>query len=316
LPKQTERYVPKFLASLYILRNPERYGFTIPDVEPIKFDEVRLNDATDLKLIARSAGTTVEVLRDLNPSLIQWATPPKMTVLVKVPEGMGEKASEAIAAVPQEERVTWRKHRIRKGETLSTIARKYDTSISALKSLNGIRNAHRIREGKYLIVPIPASQTEVASSSTPKYTNTRRNLSREALEKYASRYAAPSNHKRVVYRVKDGDTLGEIAELFHTRASRLRAWNNLSYRSYIYPGQKLIIFVPESSDLARTPSAAATAPNKDDYVLQRYTVKKGDTMYSISRRFNVRMADLLAWNDKSSRSTIYPGQKIDVWQKK
>ncbi|MCK5406669.1 MAG: LysM peptidoglycan-binding domain-containing protein, partial [Candidatus Krumholzibacteria bacterium] len=314
LPKQTERYVPKFLAAVYILRDPERYGFTLPDVEPIKFDEVRISDATDLKVIARSAETTVEVLRDLNPAFIQWATPPKMTVLVKVPEGMGETATEAIAAVPPEQRVTWRKHRIRQGETLSTIARKYDTSVSALKRLNGIKNAHRIRAGKYLIVPVPAGQTQVASRE-PSYENTRRNLTREALEKYAARYAAPANHKRVVYRVKSGDTLGEIAELYHTRASRLRAWNNLSYRSYIYPGQNLVIFVPESFDQANASSAGAK-PSTDDFTLRTYTVKKGDTMYSISRRFNVRMSDLLAWNDKSSRSTIYPGQKIDVWQKK
>jgi membrane-bound lytic murein transglycosylase D len=315
LPKQTERYVPKFLATLYILRDPEQYGFTIPDVEPIKFDEVKITDATDLKLIAKCANSTVDVLRDLNPSLKQWATPPKWEILVKVPDGTGEVCTAALKNIPPAERVTWRKHRIRQGETLSIIARKYGTTTSALKRLNGIRNAHRIRAGKYLIVPVHGGYAEVASAK-PRYTNTRRNLDKEALEKYAARYAPPANHKRVVYRVKDGDTLGEIAEVFHTSARKLRAWNNLRYRSYIYPGQKLVVYVPESTDLAKLPSTAREAPNTTDYIRRSYTVKKGDTMYSISRQFKVSMVDLLSWNNKSRKSKIYPGQKIDVWQKK
>jgi len=315
LPKQTERYVPKFLATLYILREPERYGFTIPDVEPIKYDEVTIKDATDIKLIAKSADTTVDLIRDLNPALTQWATPPKMTVRVKVPPGTSEICEAALKDIPPEERVTWRKHKIRQGETLSTIASKYNTSISALKQLNGIRNAHRIRAGKYLIVPIQGTYTEVAATE-PRYTNTRRKLSREDMERYAARYAPPANHKRVVYKVKSGDTLGQIAEDYNTRASKLRSWNNLSYRSYIYAGQKLVIYVPDSFDLSKAPSTVPDRPDEKSYTRSSYVIKKGDTMYSISKKFNVNMADLLAWNNKSSRSKIYPGQKINVWQKK
>lgn len=316
LPKQTERYVPKFLATLYILRDPQQYGFAIPDVESIKFDEVTISDATDVKLIAQSSGTTVDVIRDLNPALLQWATPPKWEVVVKVPHGTGMSADLALANIPDEERVTWRKHRIREGETLSSISQHYGTTISALKRLNGIHNAHRIRAGTYLIVPVHGSMTEVASTK-PQYTNSRRNINRESLEKYAARYTPPPGYKRVVYRVKPGDTLGEIAEeMFNTRASKLRAWNNLSYRSYIYAGQQLIVYVPESFDVAQVAAPVEAKPDLDAYTVRRYTVRKGDSMYSISRKFKVNMTDLLAWNNKSMRSKIYPGQTIDVWQKK
>ncbi|MDH3214968.1 MAG: LysM peptidoglycan-binding domain-containing protein [Candidatus Krumholzibacteria bacterium] len=316
LPKQTERYVPKFLAALYLLREPERHGFSIPDVEPIAFDEVTIKDATDVKLIARSANTSVEVLRDLNPSLLRWATPPKMEIRVKVPVGGGEVCARALERIPPEQRVTWRKHRIRHGETLSVIAGKYRTTVSALKRLNGIRNAHRIRAGKYLIVPIQGGFSDVASAK-PRYTNKRRNLDKKALEKYAARYAPPTGHKRVVYRVKSGDTLGEIAEEFRTSARKLRAWNNLSYRSHIYPGQKLAIYVPEAFDVSKLPSTKQRKPNEKDYTRKSYTVKKGDTIYGISRKFNVKMGDVLAWNNRSGRnSRIYPGQTLDIWQKK
>jgi membrane-bound lytic murein transglycosylase D len=314
LPKQTQRYVPKFLAALYILRQPEKYGFTIPDVEPVKFDEVVIKDATDLKLIAKSAGTSVDVLRELNPGLLQWATPPKMEINVKVPEGSADICRQELASIPLDKRVTWRKHRIRKGETLSVIARANGTTITALKRLNGIKNAHKIRAGKYLIVPIQGADAQVASSK-PTYKTKRRNINKEALEKHAKKAVAPANYKKAVYRVKSGDTLGGIAELFHTRASKIRLWNNLRYRSYIYPGQKLAIYVPQSFDLAKVPVEKAT-PSQKDYVKKQYVIKKGDTFYAISKRFNVKMSDLLAWNKKSSRSKIYPGQKIEIWQKK
>jgi membrane-bound lytic murein transglycosylase D len=314
LPKQTERYFPKFLATLYILRDPEKYGFTIPKVQPITFDDVEIKDATDLKVIARSADTTVDVLRDLNPALRRWSTPPKMEIQVKVPAGTGKVCSEKLAAIPPSERITWRKHVIRKGQTLSVIAARYGTSISALKQLNGIRNAHRIREGKSLIVPLKGPFTETASTK-PQYKTKRRNLSKAAMDKYAKKYAPPANHKRVVYRVKSRDTLGEIAEVFHTSARKIRRWNNLAYRSYIYPGQKLVIYVPDSFNVSKL-STESAKPTTKDYVKQTYVVKRGDTMYSISRRFKVNVSDLLAWNSRTSRSKIYPGQKLEVWKKK
>ncbi|MFQ5512188.1 MAG: LysM peptidoglycan-binding domain-containing protein, partial [Candidatus Krumholzibacteriia bacterium] len=308
LPKQTERYFPKFLATLYILRDPEKYGFTIPDVPSIQFDEVKIGDATDLKVIAESAGTTMDVLRELNPALHRWSTPPKTEILVKVPAGAGKVCAEKLSAIPPGDRVTWRKHRIRKGETLSVIAGRYGTSISALKQLNGIRNAHRIREGKSLIVPLKGSFSETASSR-PTYKTKRRKLNKKALENYAKKYTPPANHKRVVYRVKDRDTLGAIAEVFRTSARKIRRWNDLAYRSYIYPGQKLVIYVPESFEVSKVASTGkAPKPTTTDHVRHKYVVKKGDTFYSISKRFRVSMSDLLAWNDRSTRSTLYPGQ--------
>ncbi len=317
LPKQTERYVPKFLATLYILRAPAQYGFAIPDVEPIKFDQVTVKDATDIKLIAEAAGSTVDVLRELNPSLLQWATPPKMEIQVKVPVGSGDSCAVALANLPPEERITWRKHRVRSGETLSSISQQYGTTVTALKRLNGITNAHRIATGRYLIVPMHGGgDAELAGTSTPQYTNTRRNLDKAALEQYAQRFAPPANHKRVTYRVKDGDTLGEIAERFRTSAGRLREWNNLQSRSHIHPGQNLVVYVPETFDVAQVSPEATDVFDSRQYSEETYTVRQGDSMYSISRQFNVKMVDLLSWNNRSLSSKIYPGQTIEIWQKK
>lgn len=317
LPKQTERYVPKFLAALYIVRNPARYGFTIPHAEPIEFDQVTVKDATDIKLIAEFCGTTADHLEELNPSLLRWCTPPQMEIAVKVPVGRGEECARKLDSVPPDERVTWRKHQIRSGETLSGIATRYNTSVAALKSVNKIKNERRIQAGSYLIVPVQGATTEVASSK-PQYRETRRQIDKTALENYAKQSSppsAPANHKRVVYVVKKNDTLSEIAEAHRTTAAKIRRWNNLSYRAYIHPGQKLLIYVPESFQVA----AAATTRDTEvppGPVAHTYTVKKGDTFYSISKKFNVELSDLLSWNSKSPRSTLYPGDVLEIRQPK
>jgi membrane-bound lytic murein transglycosylase D len=310
LPRQTERYVPKFLAALYIVRDPQAYGFTIPDVEPIQFEEVPIKDATDLKVIADFASTTADYLADLNPAILRWCTPPEMEVSVKVPIGAAEECARRLAAIPPEERVTWRKHTIKTGETLSGIADRYHTDVATLKSLNRIKNAHAIRAGSVLIVPMQGAYAEVASSK-PQYRDTRRTVSKETLEQYAKRYEPPANHKAVSYVVRKNDTLGEIAEAHRTSAKKIRQWNNLPYRGYIHPGQVLTIYVPESFE---TPAVAAASrlPAGRASTGAKYTVKKGDTLYSISKKFNVAVDDLLAWNGKSKRSVIYPGEVLEV----
>jgi len=317
LPKQTERYVPKFLATLYLLQNPEKYGFNFAEADPVRFDRVPVKDAIDLKVVAKSAGSSVDVLKELNPALLRWCTPPRMEIELKVPPGTAEVTAEKLKNIPPEEQLSWRKHKIRKGESLSSIAGKYNTSITALKDLNGIRNAHRIRAGKYIIVPVPGSTTELAGTpSKPEYKTTRRNLDKEALERYAQKSVAPSNYKRTRYTVKRGDTLGEIAEWYRTSARKIRTWNNLSYRSYIYPGQRLTIYVPPSFDLAMVDAPAQkVVPNGDGWVKREYQVKKGDTFYSISKKYGVELNDLLAWNKSSGRSVIYPGQTLEIWKK-
>ena len=314
LPKQTERYVPKFLAALYIVRNPESYGFTIPDVEPVAFDHVTVTDATDLKVIADFCGTTADYLIELNPSLLRWCTPPALEVAVKVPIGTAEACARQLDAIPLEERVTWRKHQIRSGETLSLIADRYHTTVPALKSLNKITNSHTIRAGRTLIVPIQGAQPEVASSK-PQYREKHRSIDKTTLDKYTKKFEPPAGHKRVVHTVRKHDTLGDIAEAYQTSAKRIRDWNNLSNGEYIYPKQHLVIYVPESFDVSRVPAQTA-AHVDDEYVKRKYTVKKGDTLCSISKKFNVRVADLIAWNQKSAKSVIRPGEILEIRQTK
>ena len=117
------------------------------------------------------------------------------------------------------------------------IARRYRTRVSYIVRLNNLRSAHRIRAGKYIIVPIQGAAAEVASAK-PQYKNKRRTINKDALEKQAKRAVAPPDHKKTVYLVKDGDTLGEIAQLHQMSVRELRSVNEIR-GDRIYPGQTL-----------------------------------------------------------------------------
>jgi membrane-bound lytic murein transglycosylase D len=321
LPLQTERYVPKFLAALYIMREPAKYGFTIPQVEPIRFDLVPIEYALDLDVLAQCAGTTSETIRELNPQIHRGATPPNMEVHIKVPPGAGEACAANVLNLPPEQRVSWSEHVVRTGETLSAIAVRYGTSVTALRDANGLGRRSYLQIGQRLVIPVSGGtggvRVEVASSK-PTYRDRTTGINREALERYAQRAAKsapPAGRHRVVYTVKRNDTLSEIAAQYRVGLSRIRSWNNLSRRRHIYPGQKLVIYVPESFASSRGGGAPVetTAPDESRFVKERHVVASGESFYSISRRYNVSVSDLMAWNGRS-RSIIRPGDVLIVWR--
>ena len=313
LPLQTERYVPKFLAALYIMRDPEKYGFTIPLVEPLRFDLVTVAVPTDVDVIARSAGTTTELIREMNPQLKRGATPPMMEIHVKVPRGAGEACELALANLPPAERVAWTEHKVKRGETLSHIASEYGTSVDALRDTNGLKRSSLLRVGQIVVVPVPGGSYAQAASSKPAYMNARTNaVDRDALERYAQRTAALPSGEKVVYRVRSGDTLSQIADRYGTSVSRLRSWNNLSRRRHIYPGQRLAIYTNRPA--AETEVAVVPAPTGDDVTKMTHVVARGESFYSISRQYNVGVQDLMAWNGRGRSSVIKAGETIVIYK--
>ncbi len=319
LPLQTERYVPKFLAALYIMREPEKYGFTIPQVEPIQFDLVNVEYAIEIDVLARCAGTTPETLRELNPQMLRGATPPNMVVHLKVPTGSGDMCANSIAALPPEQRVNWHEHKVRKGDTLSGIAGVYGTSVDALCDANNLRRRSLLQIGQRLVIPVPGgTYAAAAGSSQPEYRSRTSTIDKDALERYAARAAAggsTAGRTKTVYTVKPNDTLSEIAEKHRVNVSQIRSWNNLSRRRHIYPGQKLAIYVREPV-ASREVAANTSQPVQMDesrYERQRHVVESGDSFYSISRHYNVSISDLMAWNGRT-RSIIRPGDVLVIWK--
>ena len=225
LPRETRRYVPRFLATLEIVENPAKYGFELPEpLPPLVYETVEIARATQLASLDKALGLESGTLQKLNPELRRNATP-KSVYPLKVPPGTGSTVLASLDALPKWEppAVTTTYHKVRSGETLGSIATRYRTSVNELMSLNRLRSANRLSVGEQLQVPDRSGGSSRSSSSGSSAAKT-----------------APVGAGNV-YIVQVGDTLGSIAEREKVSLSRLLAENELTPRSMIMPGQRLKI---------------------------------------------------------------------------
>ncbi len=288
LPRQTRNYVPTFLAAVIIAHHPEKYGFTIHPEAKWNPDTLKISKSYDLNKVAAALSVPATDLKALNPEIRRWISPPNDdNYVLRLPQGTKQKFLAEKNDIPESGVQDFASHRVRYGETLSTIAARYHVSINSIVAANNIRNRHRIKVGQHLVIPIAGSHLSYASRSSGKTTEV-------------------PGHEKVVYLVKRGDTLGAIAEIYNTRASSIRRWNGLRYGEYIYPGQRLNIWVPEGIANSET----HTAEDGTNYRI--YVVQRGDTLWDIARRNGVDVNRLKSWNLELASGYIKPGDKIKI----
>jgi membrane-bound lytic murein transglycosylase D len=207
LPRETARYVPRFLATLHILKEPEQYGFDLGETEePLSFEVVTIEKQVRLDAIAKELGISEALLCDLNPELRLKVSPPTPYSL-RIPPAMSEVLLASLDSIPEWSKLSYVYHRISKGETLSSIAKRYKTTVAAISKANNIRNRQLIRTGRRLKIPISGGKV----------------------------YASKSGE---TYTVKRGDSLWLIAQKFNTDVETLKRINNLK-SSNIVVGQKI-----------------------------------------------------------------------------
>jgi membrane-bound lytic murein transglycosylase D len=217
LPRETARYVPRFLATLHILNDPEKYGFDLEKPEdPLLYDLVSIEKQVELKKVAKEIGVSAHELNLLNPELRLKVTPPNPYSL-RVPKGKDQILLAKLDKIPawSPPKSSYISHRVRKGETLSLIALKYRTSVSSIVRANGIRHKHLIRVGQKLKIPLKGSGSSL----------------------YASKPKLLPGGK---YRIRKGDSLWLIAKKFNTNTKTLMRINNLK-TTRLYVGQTLKI---------------------------------------------------------------------------
>jgi len=301
LPRQTRNYIPTYLAALIISKSPEKFGFFVDKLTPLKVDTVLISESVDLNVIAQLVDTTYRYIKEINPAVLRWVTPPGVkNFTLYLPQGTKEKFKAGYKKIPNEKKRSWVRHRIRSGETLSTIAQKYHTSMSVLRSTNKL-HSNRIRAGKYLLIPVPQNKRAYYAEA-PVTSRRRRHYS------YRKITHVPG-HKKIIYKVKPGDTLGEIAELYHTRANKIRLWNGLRYGQYIRPKQNLVLWIPKDGLEFPTRTNKKTVNREEPG--KYYIVQIGDTLWDIAKKYGISIRKIKRLNRKRS-ARIRPGERLRV----
>jgi membrane-bound lytic murein transglycosylase D len=276
LPRETARYVPRFLATLHIMNDKAQYGLeNVTLDQPLNYETIEVNRQVQVTDIARKIGVSGKELKHLNPELRYNILPPD-TYQLKVPPGTSEILLSTINDIPisHPPRPAYVYHRVRSGETLSGIAVRYRTSVRRIMRANNLRTS-RIYAGKKL--KIPQKGTIITHAKQP---------------------VTDASGKYFVHVVRSGDSLWNIAKRYGTTTKKIQEFNNIRGTT-LHAGQRLKI-----------PGYLNGSTSDTD--LSTYLVRRGDSPYTIARRHNMSLGELLRLNGLTPRSKIYPGQELRV----
>lgn len=289
LVRETRNYVPAIMATVIILRDPERYGFNVESAAPMVYDKVIVDSWVDLDKVALCAGTDLSTIRSLNMDLKYNTTPPnRVPYEVKIPHGQAETFNIAFAKIPEDQRVVPKIHTVHRGDTLYDLARKYRTTVTAICQMNGIRSRSVLSLNQKLLIPTGPNVPSWTAGATARGTTT------------ADDYEPG---KRITHKVRRGDTLSRIASRYGTSSASIARWNNISQKSLIHPGQRLTVHCGQ-----RVSGGGSSGGSQS----VAYRVRRGDTLSAIARRYNTSVRSICRWN-KLPSVRIYPGDTLTIY---
>ncbi len=302
LPRQTQDYVPKMMAAAWIGSHLEEYGFTEPaPAGTFTYDDLRVEQAVDLSLIAKKGRFKRSELKYLNPHLLRWCTPPdRPGYLIHVPDGSSGRLKTALAHLSNEERVSFARHKVRRGETLYEIAKGYGTSVNAIIRRNNIRNPRLLRAGVNLVIPTHPDRG---------WRQPAPNGVAAAAAKVLPPLDTPTGFVKSFYTVRKGDNLSVIARRLGVAVRKLQRWNGLGGSTRIYPSQVLQYLYPGKSGTTVDADEKAGTPSRHIHV-----VRSGENLSTISRRYGTTVKRLLGWNTKIGKeSVLHPGDRLVLY---
>jgi peptidoglycan lytic transglycosylase D len=244
LPRETREYVPMILAAVIIAKNPVKYGFDIVPATITAAESVIVPPAVDLRRIAEWAGVTADDIQTLNPELRRWTTPIRGDEYeLNVPAGTGEIVRSKLATASPNELNALQWYTVKRGETLTTIARKLRVNRTDLAEANYLKVAAPVQAGRKLLIPRMPSAALLARAASGESVD-------NAAQAEPATFAesdADEEAMRITYRVRSGDTLTSIAKRHGTTVESLRTINNLRSSS-IKVGTRLIIETTRSAN--------------------------------------------------------------------
>ena len=241
LARETREYVPMILAAIVIAKSPAQYGFDdIGAQEPPSSEVVQLGRPVDLRRVAEWAGTTIGEIQSLNPELRRWTTPLRdSSYELRVPAGTGDRIAARLAEAPSWEVSSLNWYTVKRGETLAAIARMLRVSKADLADANYIGTSARLKAGEKLLVP--RETTTLMAARTPRGVPPVEARQISTQSDLVAERPDTSERVKVVYQVKEGDTLSSIARFYKTTVSALRTWNNL-FGNQIHAGNRLTVW--------------------------------------------------------------------------
>jgi len=282
LPEETRFYVPKILAAMIIGHNPAFFGFHPSETDPpLRFDTATVDRCFSLRGVAQVIGISEDSLKDLNPALRRWCTPPgRKSYTLCLPEGSRDEFYANYDRIDTVAVASWRRHIVERRETLASIADDYGLSVASIRAVNHLKSG-RIHRGEALLLPIP-----------------------NAVEGTGRVHVASMER----YRVKRGESLYDIARRYQVSVYALRQANDLG-NARLRAGRMLRIpdktLAEEDDEEDAQPAPVAVSQTHH----RIHVVARGETLYSISRKLGIKETDLQGWNGLHS-DQVRLGQKL------
>ncbi|BBP45745.1 lytic transglycosylase [Thiosulfatimonas sediminis] len=305
LPRETQNYVPALLSIAYLIEHNTKYDIAI---EPIAnqpfFDVIELNHQISLSAVAANTKISADLLAKLNPAYVRQATPPQGPHHILLPIEKQSLFNQAYRQNAQSFEVHWQRHRIQNGDYLGKIASHYGTSVNAIKKLNRM-NSNFLRVGQTLLIPIVSDNSSLIATNKSNPLKTLQPSAsapaapmpvKSEAQKHNKPSSSPSIQEKIIYQVKSGDTLSEIAQQNGVEIQQLREWNRLAKNAPLHIGQTIVM---------------DKAAMQNQQLIHQ--VKSGETLSEIALAHGIEVKQIMAWNQLSSAKNIRPHQELRIW---
>jgi len=283
LPRETLGYVPKLNGLACLFNEPARYGFDVPvwDNRPA-VTRVELDGAVDIVALSAAVDIDIAELVAINPGLNGHLTPPGGPHHLMVPAARAGRVREMLDQLGAADMIVWREVRVRSGDTLSHLARRHDTTVRQLREANDLEGDF-LRAGQTLRLA-DSGRTPENSPHAERYAQ---------LERLQQRLLPT---KRFQHQVRPGESLWVIARRYGVTVDELQRWNGLGNNSLIRPGDRILVNMAQPG----------TSRSRE------YTVRRGDSLWTIARRHDVSVRELMRWNGLGEGAILRPGQTLTI----